>query len=179
MAEHQPRTSPLAGEIFPWIDEFAAGMINDPALVDGTLAPGERVAVRTGPLAAVDLRPSGRDSVVSGVGITGSLLATDQRALILADGGLTREWRWDRDVAGVRFLSHRSGAVFLPTPERYEAGIRLEGIVEPWFARGERPPPSPTREVALAWWKLEGAWRSAQPGGLTAWRTELQELLES
>ena len=170
------RPSPLAEEIFPWLDEFEAGMINDPALVDGTLPPDERVAVRAGPLAAVDLRPQGQDAAVGSVGLTGTLLATNQRAIIQASSGPAREWWWARDVNGLRFLPHSAGAAFLPTKARFEEGVRVQGIVAPWYAHGD-PPPGPDRDLILTWWKLEGAWRASQPGGLVAWRQELTELL--
>ena len=148
-------------------------MVNDPALVDGTLDPAERVAVRMGPLISVGLRPAGTVAAVAAVGATGTLLATDRRMLLLLDdGAVAAEWAW-RDVAEVRFIPSGAGVTLLPTRERFEQGVRVEGVVEPWFARGEPPPPEPKVATVLGLWKVEGAWRSGQPGGLAAWREEL------
>lgn len=164
---------PSAGPaVVAWLEHFEAGALTDPALIDGTLDPAERFAARLPGLTAVQLAPGHPRPKVTAIGPTGTALVTDTRLLLLGDTGPGREWRWDQ-VADLRFIMDSAGVMLLPTPERFASGAGLEGLVDPWFARGEPAPAETSSRAILGWWAIEGAWRSSRPGGLAAWRQEL------
>ena len=61
---------------------------------------------------------------------------------------------------------------------RYQAGVRLEGLVLPDFARGADPMPPAGAALRSLWVKVQVAWRASQPGGLDAWRAEFRRRYE-
>jgi hypothetical protein len=160
--------------LLAWSTDFEAGMINDPGLVDGTLAPGERVAARAELVTAVTLKVELAAPVVTGVGDTGAMLATDRRVFLMLAGGQTFAWTWASDVGEVTPLRNFLGVMWSPSPARYAAGARLEGLVTPEFARGENPLPRSDPALRSLWIKVQGAWRASQPGGVEAWRDEFR-----
>jgi len=166
--------NPEVAALLSWSAEFEAGMINDPALVDGTLAPDERVAVRAAPVTAVTLRGEQAGPVVTGVGDTGTMLATDRRVLLMVDGGQNVGWSWAGDVGEVTPLRNFLGVMWSPSPARYATGARLEGLALPKFARGEQPLPPPDAALRALWTKVEVAWRASQPGGVVAWQDQFR-----
>jgi hypothetical protein len=173
-----PTPNPEVAALLAWSEEFEAGMVNDPALVDGRLAPGERVAARSAPITSVTLEVKREGAEVTGVGSTGSMLATDRRVLLEVPGGDTLSWSWADDVDRVTPLRNFLGAMWTPSDARYQAGVRLEGLVLPEFARGADPMPPAGAALRSLWVKVQAAWRASQPGGLDAWRAEFRRRYE-
>jgi hypothetical protein len=158
--------------LLAWSKDFEAGMVTDPAAADGTLNRGETVAVRATPITAVTLDVQREGAVVTGVGETGAMLATNRRVLLLVPDGQTLAWSWADDIGQVTPLRNFLGAMWSPSESRYDAGVRLEGMVLPEFARGDGPLPAADAALRSLWVKVQVAWRSSQPGGVGAWRTE-------
>jgi hypothetical protein len=176
----------VVAEVLAWLDDFEAGMINDPGLVDGTLEPTEKVAVRTGPYTAVGMRPDSEFPTVTAIGPTGTLLGTDRRVLVLGAGPGERggadvlaEWSWSDDVANMRFIREGIGLAWMPRRDDVDPKAPVLGLVEPWYAKRERPDSPPGRLHLVGLWKLEGAWRANQPGGTARWRQDLSEQYRS
>lgn len=149
-------------------------MVNDPALVDGSLTPGELVAVRAAPITSVTLDVQREGAVVTGVGSTGSMVATNRQVALLVAGGEAVTWSWVDDVGQVTPLRNYLGVMWSPSESRYEVGVRLEGLVIPEFARGDQPLPDADAALRSLWIKVLVAWRATQPGGVGAWRTEFR-----
>jgi hypothetical protein len=158
--------------LLAWSKDFEAGRVSDPAATDGTLNRGERVAVRAAPIAAVTLDVQREGAVVTGVGATGAMLATNRRVMLLVPDGQTLAWSWADDIGQVTPLRNFLGAMWSPSESRYDAGVRLEGLVLPEFARGDGPLPAADAALRSLWVKVQVAWRATQPGGVSAWRTE-------
>jgi hypothetical protein len=156
-----------------WAALFEAGLLSDPARVDGTLAPGEQFAVRVGPIVAAQLAITPQVEVLE-AGPVGTLIATDRRAFVLVAGEVARQWEWRTDVARVTALVGGIGAVWSPTPERHAAGVRLEGVVLPGYVAGERLPADDARLWMPEFMKVTVAWRAGEPGGVDAWRHEFR-----
>jgi hypothetical protein len=170
-------TNPEVAALLAWSEAFEAGAIHETALPDGTLALGERLAVRAAPVTAVTLHVEREGPVVTGVGATGVMVATDQRVVLLAAGGETQplqHWSWASDVAGVTPLRNFLGAMWTPSPARYQEGVRLEGLVVPEFADGDQLLPPADASLRSVWVKVQVAWRASQPGGVEAWRREFR-----
>jgi hypothetical protein len=161
--------------LLAWSKEFEAGLVNDPAATDGTLNRGERLAVRAAPITAVTLDVQREGAVVTGVGATGAMLATNRRVILLVPEGETLAWSWADDVGQVTPLRNFLGAMWSPSESRFDSGVRLEGMVLPEFARGECPLPAVDTAVRNLWVKVQVAWRASQPGGVGAWRTEYRQ----
>lgn len=175
----KPAEQPAAGvnpaqALLAWSARFDAGELTDPALTDGALAPGERFAVRIGPVVAADLAVTPQVEV-SSPGPEGTLVATDRRALVVAGDGSRREWAWDRDVDGVTALAGGFGCMFMPSAARFEAGVKLQGVVLPGYVRGKRPGPADAAAHLMEFKRVEVAWRASRPGGVAAWAEEFQE----
>jgi hypothetical protein len=169
-----PAANPEVSALLAWSEEFEAGMVNDPALLDGTLDRGERVAVRGAPITTVRLEVKREGPAVTGAGSTGSMLATDRRVL-LAAGGDIMSWWWARDVGEVTPLRNYLGVMWSPSEARFEAGAGLEGLVLPEFARGDDPLPPADAGLRSLWVKVQVAWRASQPGGVADWRAEFSQ----
>jgi hypothetical protein len=167
--------SQLFAALFSWSDEFEAGLINDPALVDGTLEPGERVALRLGPVVHVTLAMSPTPEIAS-IGRGGTLLATDRRALVLADdGGSPEEWWWATDVLGVTPLPGGIGVSMAPSQSRHDAGhTRMEALVVPQFVEGVPLDPATAKSLMFEFLKVRVASVARQPGAVAAWRTDFR-----
>jgi hypothetical protein len=161
--------------LLAWSKDFEAGTVSDPAATDGTLNRGERVAVRAAPIAAVTLDVQREGAVVTGVGATGAMLATNRRVMLLTPNGQTLAWSWVDDIGQVTPLRNFLGAMWSPSESRYDAGVRLEGLVLPEFARGDGPLPAADAALRSLWVKVQVAWRASQPGGVGAWRTEYRQ----
>jgi hypothetical protein len=157
-----------------WSKDFEAGMVNDPALLDGTLTPGELVAVRAAPVTAVTLDVQRDGAVVTGVGATGAMVATNRQVVLLVAGSAAVTWSWVDDVGQVTPLRSHLGVMWSPSEPRYDAGVRLEGLVIPEFARGAQPLPGADAALRSLWVKVLVAWRASQPGGVGAWRSEFR-----
>jgi hypothetical protein len=160
--------------LLAWSKDFEAGLVEDPAVTDGTLRRGERLAVRAAPITAVTLDVQREGAVVTGVGATGAMLATSRRVMLLVPGGQTLAWSWANDIGQVTPLRNYLGAMWSPSERRYDAGVRLEGMVLPEFARGDEPIPAADAALRSLWVKVQVAWRATQPGGVGAWRTEFR-----
>ncbi len=164
-----------ARELLSWAEEFEAGAVNDPSLLDGSLESGERPAVRLGPACAVHLRIEATGPVVTEAGATGTVLATDRR-VCLVGGAITETWEWGRDVDEVIALRDGLGVAWTPSAARLDAGARqLEGLVIPALAAGNRPNPADTRPLFVDWMKVVVAWRANRDGGLARWRAEFRD----
>jgi len=149
--------------------------VNGPSLLDGSLEPGERPAVRLGPACAVDLRIDPDGPVVTSAGATGTVLATDRRVVLICEGG-TESWSWSDDVGEVTALRDGLGVAWTPSAARREAGVaHLEGLVVPALATGARPSPAETRTMFVDWMKVMVAWRAYQDGGLARWRAGFRQ----
>jgi hypothetical protein len=166
--------NPEVAALLAWSRDFEAGMVNDPALVDGTLAPGELVAVRAAPITAVTLEVRPERPVITGVGATGVMVATDRQVLLFVADAEPLAWSWADDVGAVTPLRNFLGAMWTPSDARCRAGARLEGLVVPEFARGDKPLPIADEAVRTVWVKVQVAWRATQPGGVDAWRVEFR-----
>jgi hypothetical protein len=169
-----PASNSEVAALLAWSEDFEAGMFNDPALIEGTLTPGELVAVRAALMTAATLDVQRDGAVVTGVGVTGAMLATNQRVLLQPPGGERVAWSWTDDVGQVTPLRNFLGAMWSPSETRYRTGVRLEGLVLPEFARGETPLPVADAGLRSVWIKVQVAWRASQPGGVRAWRTEFR-----
>jgi hypothetical protein len=168
-------TSPVVASLLSWADEFAAGQINDPALVDGSLDPGEHVAVRLGPVVEATLAVAPVPTVAS-AGATGILLATDRRIQLLVDGAVGRQWVWATDVGMVVALRDGLGVQWSPSESRRAAGVtRLEGLVVPALVHGRGLEPSEGRVMFPEFMKVQAAWRAHEPGGLAEWAAEFRQ----
>jgi hypothetical protein len=164
-----------ATELLSWADDFEAGAVNDPSLLDGSLDPGEYPAVRLGPACAVALRIEATGPVVTSVGQTGTVLATNVRVHIIGDGNRST-WMWSDDVGEVIALRDGLGVAWTPSRARLETGVNhLEGLVIPDLAAGKRPAPAETRSMFVDWMKLMVAWRASRDGGLARWRAEFRD----
>jgi hypothetical protein len=168
-------TSPVVASLLSWADEFAAGLISDPALLDGSLEPGEHVAVRLGPVVEATLAVAPVPTVASS-GETGTLLATDRRVRLLVDGAVGRQWVWATDVGMVVALRDGLGVQWNPSESRREEGAtRLEGLVVPALVQGKGLEPSEVRVLFPEFMKVQAAWRAHQPGGLADWAAEFRQ----
>jgi hypothetical protein len=168
-------TRPVVASLLSWADEFAAGLINDPALLDGSLDLGEHVAVRLGPVVEVTLAVAPVPTVATS-GATGTLLATDRRIQLLVDGALGRQWIWSSDVGGVVALRDGLGVQWTPSESRRAAGAtRLEGLVVPALVEGKGLAPGAVRVLFPEFMKVQAAWRAHQPGGLADWAAEFRQ----
>ena len=168
-------TNPVVASLLAWVDEFAAGLVNDPALVDGSLEPGEHVAVRLGPVVEATLAIAPVPTVASS-GATGILLATDRRIQLLGDGMVNRQWVWATDVGMVVALRDGLGVQWNPSETRWAAGAtRLEGLVVPALVEGRRLEPGEGRVLFPEFMKVQAAWRAHQPGGLAEWAAEFRQ----
>ena len=164
-----------ARELLSWAEDFEAGAVSDPSLLDGSLEPAERPAVRLGPACGVRLRIEATGPVVTEVGARGTVLATDRRVLLLA-GATTETWAWATDVAEVIALRDGLGVAWMPSATRRDAGVnQLEGLVVPALAAGHRPVPAETRPMFVDWMKVVVAWRANRDGGLDRWRAEFRD----
>ena len=164
-----------ARELLSWAEDFEAGAVSDPSLLDGSLAPGERPAVRLGPACAVRLRIEATGPVVTDAGACGTILATDRRVSLLA-GATTESWEWGTDVTEVVALRDGLGVAWMPSAARQDAGAnQLEGLVIPALAAGNRPVPAQTRPLFVEWMKVVVAWRANRDGGLAPWRAEFRD----
>jgi hypothetical protein len=161
--------------LLAWSKDFEAGRVGDPAATDGILNRGERVAVRAAPIAAVTLDVQREGAVVTGVGATGAMVATNRRVMLLIPDGQTLAWSWVDDIGQVTPLRNFLGAMWSPSERRYDAGVRLEGLVLPEFALGDGPLPAADAALRSLWVKVQVAWRASQPGGVSAWRTEYRQ----
>lgn len=158
-----------------WADRFSKGELSDPSAVDGTLQAGERFAIRIGPLVEADLEVTETGPKVIRAGITGSLIATDRRAILVPADGATapREWWWVSDVGGVTMLRAGLGVMWMPSEQRHAEGVRhLTGAVLPAFARGQIEAAEGPASLLPMFMRVQVAWRASQPGGLDAWRRE-------
>jgi hypothetical protein len=167
--------SPVVADMLEWADRFERGDLSDPAMVDGTLEPGERFAIRIGPLVEAELEVTPEGPRVLRRGITGSLVATDRRVILEpAEGGVgARQWRWDADVDGVTMLRAGLGVMWAPSEARHEAGERhLTGAVLDAFAKGEVTAAEGPTELLPMFMRVQVAWRASRPGGLDEWRRE-------
>ncbi len=164
--------SPLVAELFEWAAQFEAGSLSDPALIDGTLEPGERFAVRVGPVTAVEFVVDAPRPDVAAAGPTGSLVATDRRALLQTDGGVALQWGWGTDIEAVTALSGGVGLMWLVKDEDRASGMALRGVVIPAYARGELSHSDGAPPMQAVFKRVEVAWRASQPGGLAAWREQ-------
>jgi hypothetical protein len=168
-------TSPIVAGLLAWADEFAAGTVNDPALLDGSLDPGEHVAVRLGPVVEATLAMAPVPTVASS-GATGTLLATDRRIRLLIDTAGPRQWSWATDVDALVAIRDGLGVQWSPSEARVAAGAtRLEGLVVPALVRGKRLTPDEVRVTYPEFMKVQAAWRASRPGGLAAWVAELRQ----
>jgi hypothetical protein len=164
-----------AAALLSWAADFEGGTVNDPALLDGSLAPGERPAVRLGPACAVDLRIDPDGPVVTSAGATGTVLATDRRVTLIWAGG-RESWSWSEDVEEVIALRDGLGVAWTPSAARWAGGVdHLEGLVVPALASGDRPAPAETRPLFVDWMKVAVAWRAHRDGGLAPWRAEFRQ----
>lgn len=163
----------LVQGMLDWAALFEAGLLPDPALVTGVLAPGERFAVRVGPVVAASLAITPAVEVLE-AGPTGELVATDRRAFLVAGTEVVRQWDWRTDVDRVTALVGGIGAMWSPTPERYAAGVRLEGVVRSGYAAGEQLSADDARLWMPEFMKVTVAWRAGEPGGVDAWRDEFR-----
>ena len=169
----------MVASLLAWADEFEAGVINDPALLDGSLDPGEHVAVRLGPVVEATLAIAPVPTVAS-AGATGTLLATDRRVQLLMDGAVGRQWIWAIDVGQVVVLRDGLGVQWNPSDARWAAGAtRLEGLVVPALVRGKRLDPSEVRVMFPEFMKVQAASRAHQPGGLRQWVAEFRQRYDS
>lgn len=171
-SDKRETVSPLVSEMFEWADQFEAGSLVDPALIDGTLEPGERFAVRVGPVTAVEFLVDSPRPDVAGAGPTGSLVASDRRAVLQVPEGKDLEWRWDGDIEAVTALAGGVGVMWMARDGDRPSGMVLGGVVLAAYARGglsfsEGAPP-----MLVVFKRVEVAWRASQPGGLAAWREE-------
>jgi hypothetical protein len=168
-------TNPVVAGVLSWAEEFAAGRINDPALLDGSLDPGEHVAVRIGPVVAATLALAPVPTVAS-AGATGTLLATDRRVQLLVGGTVDQQWTWSEDVDTLIPIRDGLGVQWSTSPSRLAAGAtHLEGLVVPALVRGERQSPEQVRALFPEFMKVQAAWRASQPGGVAAWATEFRQ----
>jgi hypothetical protein len=168
-------TSPVVTALLSWADEFAAGLINDPALLDGSLDPGERIAVRVGPVVEATLAIAPVPTVASS-GATGMLLATDRRVRLSVDDMPGRQWMWGTDVGAVVALRDGLGVQWSPSEARWAAGAtQLEGLVVPALVRGQHAKPGDVRALYPEFMKVQAAWRASQAGGLAAWVAEFRQ----
>jgi hypothetical protein len=166
-------------KVLAWADDFEAGRVEDPARAAGILEPGERPALRRGPVTAVAVGVVRQGDTVTGVGVTGvgstgTMLATDRRLLLFCEDGSVQSWDWHRDVDEVTAVAEGVGVEWSPSEARQAAGVRhVEGLVLPAYAHGDPPPAAKTRPDLFEWIKVQAAWRASRPGGLAAWRDEL------
>ncbi len=166
------RPPKLIEELLQWSEIFESGRLRDRSLKDGTLQPGERFAVRIGPVKQVCFALTA-DSTVESSGATGALVATDRRALLLDGTRIIEELVWSRDIAGVVPLPMY--VVLAPSPERFAAGHGREGLAIPSYTSLRVPiQQGPARTGLLNFTKVQVAWRASQPGGIPAWRYEFQ-----
>jgi hypothetical protein len=158
-----------------WSDGFEAGRLRDPSLTDGTLERGERFAVRIGPVRQVTFAATPTCDVAS-TGATGTLVATDRRALLLDGTAIIGQWVWRADVRRVSQLISGRGVLWSPSAERDPEGLLpLEGLVVPAYRSfRDRVPVAEARAGELLFMKVQIAWRASQAGGLSAWREDFR-----
>jgi hypothetical protein len=158
-----------------WSEVFEAGRLRDPSLTDGTLEPGERFAVRIGPVKQVTFAATITCDVAS-TGATGTLVATDRRVLLLDGTAIIGQWVWKTGVKRVSQLISGRGVLWSASAERDAAGVLpLEGLVDPAYTSfRDRVSRAEMRVGELEFMKVQIAWRASQPGGLTAWREDFR-----
>lgn len=165
----------MVAALLSWAEEFDAGVVNDPALVDGTLDPAEKVAVRVGPVVyailAIAPEPTVRSSDATGI-----LLATDRRLRLLVDRAVSKQWTWSEDIDMLTPLRDGLGVMWSPSEAWTAAGgPHPEGLVVPELVKGKRLKPEQMRAVFPEFMKVQAAWRASQPGGLAAWVAEFRQ----
>lgn len=158
-----------------WSEQFESGGIKDPYLADGALAPGERFAVRIGPLRRATMVVLSREPQVKTAGPAANLIATDRRLVFVLDGGELETWFWNRDVEQLGAVPDGLGVNWIPTRPDEDGGYSLQAAVVPALVEGRRLSAEEMRELVPEFMKVVVAWRSTQPGGVAAWRGEFRE----